>query len=165
MTSNMGSDHILDISGDDSKYEEMRKRVLTALQAHFRPEFLNRVDDIILFHTLSKKELRHIVEIQLRRVRRLLAEQKIGLQLTLAAQAYIADVGYDPVYGARPLKRAIQKELENPIATKILENTFLEGDTIYIDVADHHLIFAKQETAVNGQAKATPEVLAGEMGS
>ncbi|MBF2047201.1 MAG: ATP-dependent chaperone ClpB [Elainella sp. C42_A2020_010] len=144
MTSNIGSEYILDIAGDDEKYEEMQRRVMTALRNHFRPEFLNRVDDIILFHPLSLKELRQIVSIQLQRVRRLLAEQKIGMELTTAAQNYIADVGYDPVYGARPLKRAIQKEVENPLATKILESAFVEGDTVVIDVDDHKLQFVKK---------------------
>ncbi|MCY7282549.1 MAG: AAA family ATPase, partial [Cyanobacteria bacterium CAN_BIN43] len=144
MTSNIGSEHILDVSGDDSKYEEMRKRVMKGLQSHFRPEFLNRVDDIIMFHALSLKELRMIVGIQLQRIHRLLAEQKISIELTTAAQNHIADVGFDPVYGARPLKRAIQKELENAIATKLLENTFIGGDTIQVDVADHKLTFTKK---------------------
>ncbi|HEY9695727.1 MAG TPA: ATP-dependent chaperone ClpB [Trichocoleus sp.] len=148
MTSNIGSEFILDVSGDDSKYEEMQKRVMGSLRSHFRPEFLNRVDDIILFHPLSLKELRKIVGIQLQRIHRLLAEQKIGLEVTTAAQNYIADVGYDPVYGARPLKRAIQKELENPIATKLLENTFMEDDTILVDVVDHKLIFTKKPAIV-----------------
>jgi ATP-dependent Clp protease ATP-binding subunit ClpB len=119
-----------------------------SLRSHFRPEFLNRVDDIILFHPLSLKELRKIVGIQLQRIHRLLAEQKIGIEVTTAAQNYIADVGYDPVYGARPLKRAIQKELENPIATKLLENTFMEDDTILVDVVDHKLIFTKKPAIV-----------------
>jgi ATP-dependent Clp protease ATP-binding subunit ClpB len=144
MTSNIGSEHILDVSGDDSKYEEMRKRVLKALQSHFRPEFLNRVDDIIMFHALSLKELRKIVGIQLQRVQRLLADQKIGIELTPAAQNHIADAGYDPVYGARPLKRAIQKELENVLATKLLQNEFIAGDVIQVDVADQKLAFSKK---------------------
>jgi ATP-dependent Clp protease ATP-binding subunit ClpB len=144
MTSNIGSEYILDVSGDDSKYEEMRKRVMKGLQSHFRPEFLNRVDDIIMFHALSLKELRKIVGIQIQRVHRLLAEQKIGIELTTAAENHIADAGYDPVYGARPLKRAIQKELENTIATKLLENTFVSGDTIHVDVVDHKLTFTKK---------------------
>ncbi|NJO39303.1 MAG: ATP-dependent chaperone ClpB [Cyanobacteria bacterium CRU_2_1] len=151
MTSNIGSEHILDVAGDDAQYEEMQKRVMNALRSHFRPEFLNRVDDIILFHALTLKELRQIVGIQLQRVRRLLAEQKIGLELTDIAQNFIADKGYDPVYGARPLKRAIQKEIENPIATKILENAFVEGDTIYIDVISHKLTFTKERPLVNSQ--------------
>ena len=147
MTSNIGSEHILNVAGDDSQYEEMRKRVTDALRVHFRPEFVNRVDDIIIFHTLNRNELREIVGIQLQRVQRLLAEQKITLELSSKAQDHLAEVGYDPVYGARPLKRAMQRELENAIATKILENTFVEGDTILIDCKDNHLIFKKKPTA------------------
>lgn len=159
MTSNIGSEYILDVAGDDQQYEEMQRRVLTALRSHFRPEFLNRVDDIILFHPLSLKELRQIVTIQLRRVHRLLAEQKIGLELTPAAQNYIADVGYDPVYGARPLKRAIQKEVENPLATKILENAFVEGDTIVIDLAEHQLTFLPKAAVADSQEDDVQPVL------
>jgi len=144
MTSNIGSDHILDVSGDDTKYEEMRRRVMDALRSHLRPEFLNRVDDIILFHALSRDELRQIVGIQIQRVSKLLSEQKIVLELSAAAQTYLAEVGYDPVYGARPLKRAIQKEIENPLATKLLENAFVEGDTILVDRADDSLSFLKK---------------------
>ncbi|HEY9635329.1 MAG TPA: ATP-dependent chaperone ClpB [Coleofasciculaceae cyanobacterium] len=146
MTSNIGSEHILSVAGDDSQYEEMRKRVTDALRIHFRPEFVNRVDDIIIFHTLSRDELREIVGIQLKRVERLLSDQKIKLEISSAAVTYVADVGYDPVYGARPLKRAIQRELENAIATKLLENTFVEGDTIWIDCVDNALTFSKKGT-------------------
>ncbi|MEP0871648.1 ATP-dependent chaperone ClpB [Trichocoleus desertorum AS-A10] len=150
MTSNIGSDHILDVSGDDSKYEQMRVLVLQALRSHFRPEFLNRVDDIILFHPLNLGELRQIVGIQIKRIQKLLSDQKITLELTEAAQNYIADTGYDPVYGARPLKRAIQRELENPIANKILESAFVEGDTITIDYQRGNLTFeSKNETKVS----------------
>ncbi|NET54720.1 MAG: ATP-dependent chaperone ClpB [Symploca sp. SIO2E6] len=145
MTSNIGSEHILSVAGDDTQYEEMQKLVTNALRSHFRPEFLNRVDDIMIFHTLTRKELREIVVIQLKRVERLLAEQKISLEMSAQAQDYLADVGYDPVYGARPLKRAIQRELENAIATKILENTFMEGDTIVIDCEDNALTFTKKD--------------------
>ena len=144
MTSNIGSEHILNVAGDDSKYEEMRKRVTDALQKHFRPEFVNRVDDIIIFHTLNRDELRQIVVIQLKRIERLLADQKIKFELSPAALTYLVDVGYDPVYGARPLKRAIQRYLENAIATKLLENTFVEGDTILIDCVDNTLTFNKK---------------------
>ncbi|MCD8489685.1 MAG: ATP-dependent chaperone ClpB [Desertifilum sp.] len=144
MTSNIGSDHILDVSGDDTRYEEMRKRVLHALRSHFRPEFLNRVDDIILFHALDKAELRQIIAIQVRRITRLLADQKITLELTDAALDHLVEAGYDPVYGARPLKRAIQRELENAIATKILENAFVEGDTVVVDCPDGKITFTKK---------------------
>ena len=145
MTSNIGSDHILNVAGDDSQYEEMQKRVTDALRAHFRPEFVNRVDDIIIFHTLSRSELAQIVVIQLKRIERLLADQKLKLELSPSAIKHLVDVGYDPVYGARPLKRAIQRQLENAIATKILENTFVEGDTIFIDCVNKALTFSKKE--------------------
>lgn len=154
MTSNIGSDHILDISGDDSKYEEMRQRVMHSLRKHFRPEFLNRVDDTIIFHPLSRAELAQIVAIQVKRLEKLLAEQKITFNLTPAAQKYIADVGYDPVYGARPLKRAIQRELENPIANLLLEQKFVAGDTIYIDLKNGQLTFS----AENNSAKMSESV-------
>jgi ATP-dependent Clp protease ATP-binding subunit ClpB len=144
MTSNIGSEHILDVSGDDSKYEMMRKRVTEALRTHFRPEFLNRVDDIILFHTLSRAEMRHIIHIQLKRVESLLREQKISFEISAAACDYLVEAGYDPVYGARPLKRSIQREVENPIATKLLENTFISGDTILIDKGEVGLTFSKK---------------------
>ncbi len=130
----------------DQEYEQMLKRVMGSLRSHFRPEFLQRVDEIILFHTLSKIELRQIVTIQVKRIERLLAEQKITLELSDAAKNHITDVGYDPVYGARPLKRAIQRELENPLANKILENAFVEGDTIAIDCKNNSLQFRKKDS-------------------
>ncbi|HTL88368.1 MAG TPA: AAA family ATPase, partial [Leptolyngbya sp.] len=145
MTSNIGGEHILDVAGDDGRYEEMQKRVLTALRKHFRPEFLNRIDDTILFHPLNRDELSEIVGLQIQRIQALLTDQKISLELSAAAQKYVADVGYDPTYGARPLKRAIQRELQNPIATKLLENAFVEGDTIAIDLVDGKLKFTKKE--------------------
>ncbi|BAT55237.1 endopeptidase Clp ATP-binding chain ClpB [Nostoc sp. NIES-3756] len=144
MTSNIGSEHILDVSGDDSQYETMRNRVMDALRSHFRPEFLNRVDDTILFHTLSRDEMRHIIRIQLKRVESLLREQKISFDISQAACDFLVEKGYDPVYGARPLKRAIQREIENPLATKILENTFISGDTVYIDKGENSLIFTNK---------------------
>lgn len=148
MTSNIGGDRILDFSGDDSRYEEMRKQVMDALRKHFRPEFLNRVDDIILFHTLSRNELRQIVGIQLKRIHNLLADQKINIELTAKAQDHLAEAGFDPVYGARPLKRAIQRQLENPLATLLLENKFVAGDTIVVNCEDNSLTFSKKETLI-----------------
>ncbi|EHC08852.1 ATP-dependent chaperone ClpB [Fischerella thermalis] len=144
MTSNIGSEHILDVSSDDSQYEKMRNRVMDALRSHFRPEFLNRVDDLIIFHALNRSEMQQIVRIQLKRVEYLLREQKISLEISPAACDYLVEVGYDPVYGARPIKRAIQREVENAIATKILENTFIAGDTIIIDKGDSGLKFSKK---------------------
>jgi ATP-dependent Clp protease ATP-binding subunit ClpB len=144
MTSNIGSEHISDVSGDDSKYDMIRKRVMEGLRSHFRPEFLNRVDDLILFHTLTRSEMRHIIRIQLKRVENLLKEQKISFEISQAACDHLVEAGYDPVYGARPLKRSIQREVENPLATKLLENTFISGDTIIIDKGEHGLTFIKK---------------------
>jgi len=145
MTSNIGSEHILSMAGDDSDYDKMQKQVMQSLRKHFRPEFLNRIDDLIIFHTLRRDELRHIVTLQIKRIEHLLEEQKITLALSDSALDHIVNSGYDPVYGARPLKRAIQRELENPIATKILENSFIAGDKILIDCVDNKLVFGKQE--------------------
>jgi ATP-dependent Clp protease ATP-binding subunit ClpB len=145
MTSNIGSDHILNLSADDADYDKMQKQVMQSLRNHFRPEFLNRIDDLIIFHTLKRDELRRIVVLQIKRIEQLLDEQKITLSLSESALDHIVSAGYDPVYGARPLKRAIQRELENPIATKILENAFMAGDKILIDCVDNQLVFGKQE--------------------
>ncbi|WKT84959.1 MULTISPECIES: ATP-dependent chaperone ClpB [unclassified Thermosynechococcus] len=150
MTSNLGSEHILDLAGDDSRYEEMRQRVLQSAQKYFRPEFLNRIDDLILFHGLGRTELAQIAQIQLRRVEKLLADQKIRLRLTPAALDHLVAVGFDPVYGARPLKRAIQRELENPLAVKILEEVFAPGDTILVDLVNGELTFSPANLAGAG---------------
>ncbi|WP_310416712.1 ATP-dependent chaperone ClpB [Chamaesiphon sp. OTE_8_metabat_110] len=143
MTSNIGSQYILDLAGDDSNYDEMKSRVLEALSRNFRPEFLNRIDDTIIFHTLQKTQLRSIVKIQAARLEKLLAERKLSLKLAESALDYIANVGYDPVYGARPLKRTIQKELETIIAKGILRGDFKEGDTIFVEVQNDHLAFSR----------------------
>lgn len=147
MTSNIGSEHILNVAGDDTDYDQMTEKVTDSLRKHFRPEFLNRIDDLIIFHTLKREELSQIVSLQIRRIEQLLAEQKIKIELSPAAQNYIVNAGYNPVYGARPLKRAIQRELENPLATKILEGAFIEGDTIFVDGRDKELIFSKEAPA------------------
>jgi ATP-dependent Clp protease ATP-binding subunit ClpB len=146
MTSNIGSEHILNVAGDDANYAKMEKKVTDALRKHFRPEFLNRIDETMIFHTLKREELRQIVGLQIKGLERLLADQKISLELTEAALDRIVSIGYDPTYGARPLKRAIQRELKNPIATKILETTFVEGDTIFIDCVNNALTFSKERS-------------------
>ncbi|MFS8859445.1 ATP-dependent chaperone ClpB [Synechococcus sp. B60.1] len=143
MTSNIGSELILEIGGDESRYEEMKTQVLAMLRHHFRPEFLNRVDELIIFHALTKAQIRQIVSLQMRRVEQLLADQQIEIVLTEEAKDYLAELGYDPVFGARPLKRVIQREIENPLATKLLENEFLPGDRILVDVANERLVFRK----------------------
>ncbi|MGB5135992.1 MAG: ATP-dependent chaperone ClpB [Prochlorococcaceae cyanobacterium] len=134
LTSNIGSPSILDLAGDPARHAEMEKRVNEALRAHFRPEFLNRLDETIIFHSLKQEELREIVELQVRRLAKRLEEKKLALQLNADALDWLAGVGYDPVYGARPLKRAIQRELETPIAKGILAGTFTPDHTISVDV-------------------------------
>ncbi|MGF1488236.1 MAG: ATP-dependent Clp protease ATP-binding subunit [Prochloraceae cyanobacterium] len=158
MTSNIGSAYILEMAEDDSDYEKMRKRVLQELRKGFRPEFLARIDDLIIFHTLKREELRQIVNLQIKRTEKLLAEQKIFLELSDPARDYIVNVGYDPSNGARPIKRAIQKELEDPIALKILDNSFSEGDTIAVDCLDSSLTFTKKGAIEHSQEQASPPV-------
>ena len=143
MTSNVGSQYILDLAGNDALYEEMRSRVMDAMRNSFRPEFLNRIDEIIIFHGLQQTELRRIVKLQVQRLEERLAEQKISLKLSEAALDFLADVGYDPVYGARPLKRAVQRYLETAIAKALLRGEFKGGDTIFVDVEDERLTFKR----------------------
>jgi ATP-dependent Clp protease ATP-binding subunit ClpB len=131
MTSNLGSDLIREYAHDEAR---MREAVMAALRQAFRPEFLNRIDDVIIFHALSKEQLRGIVEIQLRGLRRRLADRNLQWEVTAEAMDKLAEAGYDPVYGARPLKRVIQRMLQDPLAMRILEGEFREGDTIRVDV-------------------------------
>ncbi|MEO1001539.1 MAG: ATP-dependent chaperone ClpB [Cyanobacteria bacterium J06638_7] len=135
LTSNIGSASILDLAGDPARHGEMEKRVNEALRAHFRPEFLNRLDETIIFHSLRQEELREIVELQVQRLARRLEAKKLALALNADALDWLAGVGYDPVYGARPLKRAIQRELETPIAKGILAGRFTPDHGIVVDVA------------------------------
>jgi ATP-dependent Clp protease ATP-binding subunit ClpB len=137
MTSNIGSQYIM----EESSHEARERLVLDALRQHFPPEFLNRIDDIIIFDRLTEEELKKIVEIQLKRLVRRLENQKITLELSDAAKALVASHGYDPVYGARPLKRAIQKYILDPLSMDILEGKFHEGQTINVDVEDGLLKF------------------------
>jgi ATP-dependent Clp protease ATP-binding subunit ClpB len=147
LTSNIGSASILDLAGDPARHGEMERRVNEALRAHFRPEFLNRLDESIIFHSLKQTELRQIVDLQVKRLAQRLEDKKLGLNLNAAALDWLAAVGYDPVYGARPLKRAIQKELETPIAKAILAGTFPMGSTIAVDVESERLRFRQAEVA------------------
>ena len=142
MTSNIGSQWIRDLGGRDDKV--MRQRVMEALNQRFPPEFLNRVDETIIFRSLSMEDLVQIVSIQLGRLRELLAERKVDLEVSDAAKRYLAEVGYDPVYGARPLKRTIQREMQDPLAMGILQGEFTEGDTIQVDSKDGKLTFGKK---------------------
>jgi ATP-dependent Clp protease ATP-binding subunit ClpB len=138
MTSNVGSRWIKELG-----VEAARERVLEELDHTFRPEFLNRVDEIILFRNLTKDDLLHIVDIQMRHLRHLLAERQIGLEMNGPARQYLADVGYDPVYGARPLKRVIQREVQDPLAMALLRGEFAEGDAVQVDVRDGQIVFEK----------------------
>jgi ATP-dependent Clp protease ATP-binding subunit ClpB len=139
LTSNIGSQSILDLGGDDNQHQEMESRVNEALRSHFRPEFLNRIDDTIIFHSLRRDELRLIVDLQVERLRQRLSERKLDLNINEEATDWLANAGYDPVYGARPLKRAIQRELETPIAKAILAGAYEEGNSIHIQVKDERL--------------------------
>jgi len=141
MTSNIGSQYILDLAGDDNRYEEMRDRVMETMRISFRPEFLNRIDEIIIFRSLQKSELRQIVKLQIGRLEQRLSDRKMSLQISELALDFIAEVGYDPVYGARPLKRIIQRELETQIAKRILRGEFNNGDTINVDIENERLAF------------------------
>ncbi|HEX2490154.1 MAG TPA: ATP-dependent chaperone ClpB [Blastocatellia bacterium] len=135
MTSNIGSHRILEYRGafEGEAYERMKGAVLEEMRHHFRPEFLNRVDEIIVFHALSEEHLKEIVEIQLGRLRQRLAERHIGLELTDAARTHLVRTGYDPLYGARPLKRAIQREIETPLGRRILKAEIRDGQTVLVD--------------------------------
>ncbi|HAL60929.1 MAG TPA: ATP-dependent chaperone ClpB [Chloroflexi bacterium] len=154
MTSNIGSQWIKNLAGNE---EEMRRLVLEALNAHFRPEFLNRIDEIIIFHPLSKEELVDIVEIQLHRLAERLAEQKIELELTDRAKRHLAEEGYDPVYGARPLRRVIQRQLADPLAKEVLEGRLSEGDKVKVDLEGGNLIFHKSTVGEKMVEQTTPE--------
>jgi ATP-dependent Clp protease ATP-binding subunit ClpB len=130
----------------------MRRRALEALRAHFKPEFLNRVDDVIIFRPLTIDNIKDIVEIQLKNLRKRLSDRKITLSLSDRTKEFLAKEGFDPVYGARPLKRAIQRFIQDPLALKILEGEFSEGDTVEVDVnSKNELVFSMP--AVKGRTR------------
>jgi len=142
MTSNIGSDVIQEMSGEEN-YEDMKESVLNIVGTHFRPEFINRIDEIVVFHPLNREQLRDIAAIQTQYLSNRLADRDLELIFTETALDLIAAEGFDPVYGARPLKRAIQNEIENPLAQEILGGKFLPGDLIEVDAADGAFIFNK----------------------
>ena len=142
MTSNIGSQVITGYAG---AYETMRERVLDALREHFRPEFLNRIDDIVVFHALSKVHVRRIVDLQLARLEARLADRHLTLEFTDRAKEHLAERGYDPVYGARPLRRAIQQEVETRLAQLIVAGEVREGARIRIDAGPTGLVFTTVE--------------------
>jgi len=140
MTSNLGSQHIQSMAGSD--YQVVKLAVLAEVKTHFRPEFINRIDEVVVFHGLEQAQIRHIARIQLKRLEDRLAQMEMGLIATDAALDLIAEAGFDPVYGARPLKRAIQSEIENPLAKKILNGEFSAKDRISIDAKAGIVVFS-----------------------
>jgi len=145
MTSNIGSQYINDPALSDSQRSE---RALNALRQAFPPEFLNRVDEIVTFHSLTRADLGKIVEIQLRRLDKMLVERGLTLRLTNRARDFLAEAGYDPTYGARPLKRAIQQHLQDPLALALLEGRFQRGDVIVADVRKGEIVFSRSPSPV-----------------
>jgi ATP-dependent Clp protease ATP-binding subunit ClpB len=145
MTSNLGSQTIQEMAGEEN-YERMKAAVMEIVSQHFRPEFVNRIDDIVVFHPLGREQLHRITEIQVRYLRERLAARDMGFTLTPAALDKLAEAGFDPVYGARPLRRAIQQQIENPLATEILSGKFSAGDTILADVVDGAIVFSKEKS-------------------
>jgi ATP-dependent Clp protease ATP-binding subunit ClpB len=139
----------------------MRRRVTEALRAHFRPEFLNRVDEVVIFHSLSREQIGQIVEIQLAGLRRRLAERHLSLELTDAAKELLANEGYDPVYGARPLKRAIQRRILDPLAQAVLRGEFREGETVVVDNAGGRIVFRHKARADQPAEAASAGATAG----
>jgi ATP-dependent Clp protease ATP-binding subunit ClpB len=143
MTSNLGSQVIQELAGEGN-YQRMKNAVMETVQQHFRPEFINRVDDIVVFHPLGTEQIRAIVDIQLAYLRRRLLERDMELELDDKARDLIGEAGFDPVYGARPLKRAIQQQVENPLAQRILRNELVAGDTVRVSVRGSELVFDKK---------------------
>jgi ATP-dependent Clp protease ATP-binding subunit ClpB len=142
MTSNLGSQTIQELAGEEN-YDEMKSTVMEIVGQHFRPEFINRIDDIVVFHPLEREQLHEIAKIQIEYLRNRLRARDLGLTLSPAALDKISAAGFDPVYGARPLKRAIQTQIENPLAQEILSGRFVPGDTIHVDVDGDRLVFDK----------------------
>ncbi|KAA8491801.1 Chaperone protein ClpB 2 [Porphyridium purpureum] len=157
LTSNIGSELILEQSKDPSQYELMKMRVMDAMRAKFRPEFLNRLDEFIIFHALERTQLREIVRLQVESVSKRLADKKMVIECDDAALDFICDVGYDPSYGARPIKRAVQRELETPIAKKILAGELLEGDAIFVTVQFERLSIQSRRMASDVTGSVTSE--------
>ena len=148
MTSNLGSQMIQEMSDSDAgstaeAYTQMKAAVMAVVQGHFRPEFINRLDDIVVFHPLDKAQIKHIAGIQLRGLEKRLAERNLRIEVQDAALQLLGNTGFDPVYGARPLKRAIQQMLENPLAQKILAGEFAPGDTIVVGAEGGKLVFTR----------------------
>jgi ATP-dependent Clp protease ATP-binding subunit ClpB len=138
LTSNLGAEYLAALL-EGQPAEAAREQVMEVVRRAFRPEFLNRLDEIILFNRLGRNEMKRIVDIQLKHLQKLLTDRKIVLEIDEQAKAWLANTGYDPVYGARPLKRVIQRELQNPLATMLLSGTIKDGDTVAVSVRDGRL--------------------------
>jgi ATP-dependent Clp protease ATP-binding subunit ClpB len=143
MTSNLGSQLIQELGGEEN-YQQMKAAVMEVVGQHFRPEFINRIDEVVVFHSLDAAQIRAIANIQIDYLRRRLADRDMRIELTEAALDHLGEAGFDPVYGARPLKRAIQHQLENPLAQEILQGTFMPGDTVRVDARDDQLVFERE---------------------
>jgi ATP-dependent Clp protease ATP-binding subunit ClpB len=140
MTSNLGSQVIQELAGEEH-YEQMKTAVMDIVGAHFRPEFINRVDEVVVFHPLGREQIRAITQIQVDYLRRRLAERDMALVVSDAALDRLGEAGFDPVYGARPLKRAIQQQLENPLAQQILSGKFSASDTVEVEIDGEQFAF------------------------
>jgi ATP-dependent Clp protease ATP-binding subunit ClpB len=152
LTSNLGSQYLASL-GEDEPVEKVEPQVMEVVRGHFRPEFLNRLDEVILFHRLSAGHMGPIVDIQVARLQKLLEDRKIHIELTDAARAWLGRVGYDPVYGARPLKRAIQKYLQDPLADKIIAGEIKDGRSIRVDEGDGGLVIVPVDEVVREAAE------------
>ncbi|MCU7810818.1 MAG: AAA family ATPase, partial [Candidatus Thiodiazotropha sp. (ex Notomyrtea botanica)] len=145
MTSNLGSQVVQELAGED-RYEEMKSAVMETVRQNFRPEFINRLDEIVVFHPLASEQIRAIASIQVGYLHQRLADHEMGLEVTDAALDRLGLAGFDPVYGARPLKRAIRQQLENPLAQEILSGHFASGDIIQVDASGDGLVFSKRQS-------------------
>jgi len=153
MTSNLGAGQLATAWADSTDgFQDASERVMGVLREHFRPEFLNRIDDIVIFHPLSEEQLEHIIELRLVDLEKLLADRHITLELTPAARKAIFKAGYDRAYGARPLKRAIQRLVQDPLAVRILDGTVRHGDHVVVDAGSNGLTFEVGEAAKAGAA-------------
>ncbi|MBN1378436.1 MAG: ATP-dependent chaperone ClpB [Gammaproteobacteria bacterium] len=142
MTSNLGSQAIQELAGE-ANYDKMKSAVMETVGGHFRPEFVNRIDEVVVFHPLEKEQIRKIADIQLSYLRKRLVDRDMGLQISEQALDKLSDSGFDPVYGARPLKRTIQQQIENPLAREILEGKFVSGETVQVDINQQGFQFGK----------------------
>jgi len=147
MTSNLGSQYLTEQAAEGTLSEGVRRQVFDTLRTHFRPEFLNRIDETIVFHALSRSDMAAIIDIQARQLLQRLEDRKIHVELTPAARTLLVQEGYDPAYGARPLKRAIQRLVLDPLAREVLEGRFHEGDRVLIDADGDRIAFRRGELA------------------